>query len=81
MTISIQYYHHQFKDFQFLFKDLTKFYKEFTGHNEMPTHIKKFSDIRLRDYSKTPICYKPKNTVNKVYEGSYKDELFECRQM
>jgi len=37
-------------------KDLKTFYKAFTGEDNMPEHISKFSDIKLRDYSKKQGC-------------------------
>jgi len=54
-------------------KDLKLFYTAFTGNEVMPDTIKKFSDIKLRDYSKNPSCdlaLKQKYTLNK------KDELY-----
>jgi hypothetical protein len=56
-------------------KDLKLFYTAFTGNETMPDHITKFSDIKLRDYSKLPGCQ-----GTKVLDGKYtlnkKDELF-----
>jgi hypothetical protein len=58
--------------------DLKVFYTAFTGNKTMPTDITKFSDIKLRDYSKTPGCQdatpimKSKITLNK------NDKLFEA---
>jgi len=37
-------------------KDLKRFYKVFTGNDVMPETIKKFSDIKLKDYSKLESC-------------------------
>jgi hypothetical protein len=51
--------------------DLNTFYLHFTGNLYMPNHIKKFSDIRLRDYDKLPDLKKPKNKDNED-----KDNLF-----
>jgi hypothetical protein len=58
-------------------KDLNLFYTTFTGNTNMPDTIQKFSDIKLRDYSKKPGCQphtssslKGKYTLNK------KDDLF-----
>jgi hypothetical protein len=57
--------------------DLKVFYTAFTGNTTMPSDIKQFSDIKLRDYSKTPGCQaatpimKNKITLNK------NDKLFE----
>jgi len=57
-------------------KDLKTFYTAFTGNEEMPDTIQKFSDIKLRDYSKKPGCKFPNPTLNKKYNISKKDELF-----
>jgi len=54
-------------------KDLKRFHEEFTGITDLPENIKKFSDIKLRDYNKTPICT---GKLKKSFEGTYKDELF-----
>ena len=57
-------------------KDLKLFYKAFTGNEDMPDTIQKFSDIKLRDYSKKPGC-QPSNAVLKdKYTLNKKDELF-----
>jgi hypothetical protein len=56
-----------------LFKaDLSRFYTTFTGKDEMPDDVKKFSDIKLRDYDGKSVC---KNPVG-VLKGTYKDQLF-----
>jgi hypothetical protein len=58
--------------------DLKVFYTAFTGNTTMPADITQFSDIKLRDYSKTPGCQdatpimKNKITLNK------NDKLFEA---
>jgi hypothetical protein len=57
-------------------KDLKMFYTAFTGNEEMPDNIQKFSDIKLRDYSKKPGCQSPNPTLNQKYNISEKDELF-----
>jgi hypothetical protein len=54
--------------------DLKRFYMAFTDNAEMPPDIKKFSDIKLRDYSSKKFCESGKN--NKAVKGGYKDELF-----
>jgi hypothetical protein len=57
-------------------KDLKLFYTAFTGNENMPSTVTKFSDIKLRDYSKQAGCqgenplFKAKYTLNK------KDQLF-----
>jgi hypothetical protein len=57
------------KQFQ---QDLQSFYLTFTDEKEMPADIKKFSDIKMRDYSAKKIC----KTPQKTYTGTYKDKLF-----
>ena len=52
-------------------EDLKKFYLSFTGELSMPPTIKKFSDIKLRDYEKTKVCQ-----TGKPVQGSLKDFLF-----
>ena len=55
---------------QFL-KDLNLFYTAFTGNEQMPPEITKFSDIKLRDYKNKKGCqgqtapFKNKYTLNK----------------
>jgi hypothetical protein len=56
--------------------DLKRFYLTFTDNTgEMPPEITKFSDIKLRDYSKKKFC-KTSIGKNPMVVGSYKDELF-----
>ena len=57
-------------------KDLKLFYTAFTGSEEMPDTIKKFSDIKLRDYSKKPGCQPPSSVLKGKYTLSKKDELY-----
>ena len=57
-------------------KDLKLFYTTFTGENEMPDNIQKFSDIKLRDYSKNPSCQPPTSALKGKYTLNKKDELF-----
>lgn len=55
--------------------DLKIFYTAFTGMDSMPQGITRFSDIQLRDYTKTAGC-----TNNRVYNQEYSinknDKLF-----
>ena len=61
------------KETEKLFQDdLKRFYLAFTDSQEMPSDIKKFNDIKLRDYSKRKFC----DSSKKAYTGSYKDKLF-----
>jgi len=53
--------------------DLTRFYREFTGKEEMPESVKRFSDIKLREYGKMKIC---KDNHTEAFKGNYKDHLF-----
>lgn len=53
-------------------EDLKRFYLAFTDSDDMSSDIKKFSDIKLRDYSQKKYC----KTPQKAFTGSYKDKLF-----
>jgi hypothetical protein len=57
-------------------KDLNLFYTAFTGNQDMPDIIQKFSDIKLRDYNRKPGC----QATNSILKGKYilnkKDKLF-----
>ena len=55
--------------------DLKRFYSEFSGNAEMPDTITKFSDIKLRDYSKQPICDKKFVDQKTSFSGTYNDTL------
>jgi len=57
-------------------KDLKLFYTAFTGMDEMPNTITKFSDIKLRDYNKKPGCQGESAPLRAKYEVTTKDELF-----
>jgi hypothetical protein len=57
-------------------KDLKLFYTTFTGNEDMPETISKFSDIKLRDYSKKPGCQPPNSFLKEKYTINKKDELF-----
>jgi hypothetical protein len=52
--------------------DLNNFYMLFTGEKVMPSNINKFSDIKLRDYSKQKGC-----EMGKPVKGSLKEVLFQ----
>jgi hypothetical protein len=63
--------------------DLKNFYTNFTGDSNVPENIAKFSDIKLRDYSKEKICTPSKNAEDlssyddkKYIEFSRKDILY-----
>jgi len=57
-------------------KDLKTFYTAFTGNDNMPDTVQKFSDIKLRDYSKKPGCQPPTLALKGKYTLNKKDELF-----
>lgn len=55
-------------------EDVKNFYREFTGKTTVPSEIKNFSDIKLRDYKISQGC---KNGIyRKGYTGSKKQKLF-----
>lgn len=54
--------------------DLKQFYMAFTDNSDMPPDIKKFGDIKLRDYSAKKFCESGQNGIG--VKGTYKDELF-----
>jgi len=54
--------------------DLRKFYTTFTGNTDMPLSVKKFSDIKLKNYSKNKFCEAEFSGI--TYSGSYKEKLF-----
>jgi len=56
--------------------DLQLFYTAFTGNETMPPEITKFSDIKLRDYSKKPGCQNDKPIFKSKYKLDKKNELF-----
>jgi hypothetical protein len=57
-------------------KDLQIFYAAFTGNENMPPEITKFSDIKLRDYNKKPGCQGDKPVFKNKYKLNKKDELY-----
>ena len=61
------------KQFQ---KDLQLFYTAFTGNKVMPPEIKKFSDIKLRDYNSKNACQGNNPSFKMNYKLSKKDKLF-----
>jgi hypothetical protein len=58
-------------------KDLQSFYTLFTGQKKIPSSIKKFGDIPLRDYNKAGPCSKPNGYFRKSYKGTLKEKLFQ----
>ena len=57
-------------------KDLKLFYTAFTGNETMPPEITKFSDIKLRDYSKKSGCQGTTPVLKTSYTLNQKDQLF-----
>jgi len=60
---------------QFL-KDLKNFYKAFTGNEDMPPEITKFSDIKLRDYRSKQSCQGDNSILKAKYTINKKDKLY-----
>ena len=56
-------------------KDVELFYKSFTGNAQKPDSVKKFSDIKLRDFASSEGC-KPDSVYRQKYEGTIGQELF-----
>ena len=56
-------------------KDLLAFYTLFTGKKSLPSDIKRFSDIPLRDYNTSKPCSKD-GAFRKSYKGTLKEKLF-----
>jgi hypothetical protein len=56
--------------------DLKIFYNIFTGNSVMPPEIKKFSDIKLRDYHKMDECKGSDPLFERKYKGSTTNKLF-----
>ena len=61
---------------QIFLKDLKLFYTAFTGNETMPPEITKFSDIKLRDYSKKGSCQGINPLLKNKYTINKKDQLF-----
>jgi hypothetical protein len=57
-------------------KDLKTFYKAFTGNEQMPPGITKFSDIKLRDYKNKNSCQGANPAFKQNYNLSTNDKLF-----
>ena len=56
--------------------DLKLFYTAFTGNENMPPEITKFSDIKLRDYNKKSGCQGDSPIFKNKYTTSLKDNLY-----
>ena len=57
-------------------KDLRLFYNVFTGNDDMPDTIQKFSDIKLRNYGKMEGCQSSDAQFKAKYVINKQDELF-----
>ena len=57
-------------------KDLQTFYTTFTGNETMPPEIKKFSDIKLKDYQSKSGCQGENPLLKQPYSISKNDKLF-----
>ena len=57
-------------------KDLKTFYTAFTGNQNMPPEIQKFSDIKLRDYNSEKNCQGSDPIFKKKYKINKNDELY-----
>lgn len=57
-------------------KDLKTFYTVFTGNEDMPPNITKFSDIKLRDYKSLSTCQGENPLFKKRYTLNKNDKLF-----
>ena len=56
--------------------DLKTFYTAFTGNDEMPQEITKFSDIKLRDYNYKKGCQGESSVFKTKYTINKNDDLF-----
>ena len=59
-------------------EDLKTFYKAFTGKEPNPaTPIRRFSDIKLKDYQQNPKCQGSNAPFKRGVNGSLKQQLFQ----
>lgn len=56
-------------------KDLALFYTTFTGNKTMPPTIKKFSDVKLKDFGSNPACSNTASLFKQTYTLSLKNSL------
>jgi hypothetical protein len=56
--------------------DLKIFYNVFTGKTNMPSEITRFSDIKLRDYHRMPVCQGADPVFERKYKGPLTNKLF-----
>lgn len=58
-------------------KDLATFYSIFSGKKKMPENIKKFGDIKLRDFHNQELCKDPKSPWTQSYTAKASNKLFQ----
>lgn len=58
-------------------KDLASFYSIFSGKKKMPENIKKFADIKLRDFHNQELCKDPKSPWTQSYTAKASNKLFQ----
>ena len=56
--------------------DLYRFYRAFTGKDEVPADLSTFSQINLRDYNSSKSCQGVSGSKTSFARGNLKDELF-----
>lgn len=57
-------------------KDLSTFYSVFSGKKKMPENIKKFAQIKLRDFHNQELCKDPKSPWIQSYTAKASNKLF-----
>ena len=57
-------------------KDLKLFYSAFTGNKNMPSEIKSFSDIKLRDYQNSKLCSGDNPPLKRTYTINKNTRLY-----
>jgi hypothetical protein len=58
-------------------KDLATFYSVFSGKKKMPENIKKFAQIKLRDFHNQELCKDPKSPWVQSYTAKASNKLFQ----
>ena len=61
-------------------KDVEKFYKTFAATDKMPPEIKKFSDIKLKDFHNQPLCNDKDSPWSKSYHATPNHKDFDLFQ-
>lgn len=57
--------------------DVGEFYKAFTGNSSVPSTIKEFSDIQLKDYHNQESCTNKDSMLHKKLKGNIQDTLYQ----